>query len=50
MTEYAGIFDYQLSEMVFGILTIGFMAAYGLAAIWIVARSKDRVLGPLQTA
>ena len=37
-----GIFDFQLSAMIFEALTIGFIAAYGLAAVWAGAQPEDR--------
>jgi hypothetical protein len=33
MATFDGLFDYQLSAMVFEALTLGFIAAYGLAAV-----------------
>jgi hypothetical protein len=50
VTEFANIFDYQLSAMVFSVMTIGFMAAYGLAAVWGVAQVKSDVSGAFQAA
>jgi len=46
VTELGNIFDYQMSAMVFGYLTIGFIAAYGLVAVWAAghAKSGDRAL------
>jgi hypothetical protein len=46
VTELGNIFDYQMSAMVFGYMTIGFIAAYGLVAVWAAghAKSGDRAL------
>jgi hypothetical protein len=45
MSEYGDIFDYQASAMIFEALTLGFIAAYGLAVVFIAAHSKSRDLG-----
>jgi hypothetical protein len=48
MAEYGDIFDYQLSAMVFEALTMGFIAAYGLAIVFIVAYTESSDLGALK--
>jgi hypothetical protein len=47
MAEYGDIFDYQQSMMGFEFLNLAFFALYGLAVIWITARSKSRIFGAL---
>jgi hypothetical protein len=50
MTEFGDIFDYQLCTMVFGYISIAFVAGYGLVGIWITARSKAHPVGTLRQA
>jgi hypothetical protein len=50
MAEYGDIFDFNQTTMVFEALTLAFVAAYGLALVWITAQSKNRVLSTLQRA
>ena len=51
MSEFGGIFDYELSTMVFEYLNLAFLAAYGLGVIWLVARPVLGARGlPLKTA
>jgi hypothetical protein len=50
MTEFGDIFDYQLSTMVFGYVSIAFVAAYGFVGIWLTARSKTQTVGTLRQA
>jgi hypothetical protein len=40
MTIYGGLFDYQLSAMVFEALTLGFVAVYGLAAVIVTSEKQ----------
>jgi hypothetical protein len=49
MAEYASIFEFHQSAMVFEGLTMGFMAAYGLAIVWITAHPESRVFSTSQT-
>jgi hypothetical protein len=48
MTEYGDIFDYRLSATVFEALTMGFIAAYGLAIVFIAAYTESLDLGASQ--
>lgn len=50
MTEFGDIFDYQMSAMVFGYISVAFMAAYGLVAISMAARSKAHPVATLRPA
>ena len=50
MTEFGDIFDYQLSTMVFGYISIAFVATYGLVGIWLTARSKTNAVRTLRPA
>jgi hypothetical protein len=50
MTEVGDIFDYQMSAMVFGYISVSFMAAYGLVAILMAARSKAHPVATLRPA
>lgn len=50
MTEFGDIFDYQMSAMVFGYISVSFMAAYGLVAILMAARSKAHPVATLRPA
>ena len=37
MSYYCEIFDQQLSAMIFEVLTLAFLACYGLVAVWAAA-------------
>jgi uncharacterized membrane protein YuzA (DUF378 family) len=50
MTEFGDIFDYQLCTMVFGYISIAFVAAYGLVGIWLTSRSKTHTVSTLRQA
>jgi hypothetical protein len=50
MSIYGDLFDFQASTMVFECLTLGFMAVYGLVAVWSANRALTGALGPLQSA
>jgi len=50
MSEYAGIFDYHQTTIVFEALNLAFMAAYGLLIVWVASHSKDPVLESLRSA
>jgi hypothetical protein len=51
MSEFGGIFDYDLSTMVFEYLNLAFFAAYGLSVVWLVARPVPGARGlPLKAA
>jgi hypothetical protein len=50
MSIYGDLFDFQASAMVFECLTLGFMATYGLVAVWSAGRAQAGNLGPLQSA
>jgi len=50
MTEFGDIFDYPQAAMGFECLTLGFMAIYGLAIVWIVAVPKSRMFNRLRTS
>jgi hypothetical protein len=50
MTAYADIFDFHQSTMIILILNVGFIAAYGLAIVWIAARAKSSGRTALQSA
>ena len=49
MAEFGDIFDYQVSMMAFEYMNLGFLAAYGLGVIWLVARPVPRDV-PLKAA
>jgi hypothetical protein len=40
MPIYGGLFDYQLSAMVFEAVTLGFLAAYGLAVVAVTSARR----------
>jgi hypothetical protein len=42
MAVYGDLFSYSLPSIVFDSLTASFIAAYAVAAIWLIARSKGR--------
>ena len=50
MPEFGEIFDYQLSTMVFNVVSVGFLAAYAMVAIWAATHADNRVVGKLQAA
>jgi hypothetical protein len=47
LTEFADIFDYQLSTMVFGYMSFGFVGIYGLIFAWGLLQSSDHSLEAL---
>jgi hypothetical protein len=50
MPEYGAIFDYQLSTMVFGYLTIGLMTVFTCVAIWATARAMSGAVSKIRVA
>ena len=50
MTEFGMIFEDPMSTMIFNYITLGFIVAYAMAAVWMSANRQSDDLDALQPA